>query len=63
MDFKGFFTSIFSGLIESKHAEDRWDICSECKFLIKKTNRCSDCGCFMKAKVKLRKATCPKGVW
>lgn len=61
MDIKGFFTSIFSGL--SVDAKDRWDVCKDCKHLIKSTNRCSDCGCFMKAKVKLKKSTCPKGMW
>ena len=37
--------------------------CKKCEFLFKKTNTCKKCGCFMVAKTKLEKATCPIGKW
>lgn len=41
----------------------RLDICKSCPFLIKATTQCKKCGCFMHAKTKLAKATCPVGKW
>jgi hypothetical protein len=41
----------------------RFDICKSCPELIKFTAQCKKCGCFMKAKTKLEKATCPIGKW
>ena len=39
----------------------RWDLCLSCEFL--KDNKCSECGCFMKVKHKLKMAKCPIGKW
>jgi hypothetical protein len=44
-------------------AQSRLDVCMGCDFLIKKTTTCKKCGCFMLAKTKLEKATCPIGKW
>ena len=44
-------------------AQARLDECKKCEFLFKKTNTCKKCGCFMVAKTKLEKATCPIGKW
>lgn len=44
-------------------AEERYSICKECPELIKLTSQCKKCGCFMAAKTKLEKATCPLGKW
>ena len=44
-------------------AQKRMDICHSCEFLLKLTNQCKKCGCFMNAKTKLKKATCPIGKW
>ena len=44
-------------------AEERYSICKACPELIKLTNQCKKCGCFMIAKTKLEKATCPLGKW
>lgn len=44
-------------------AERRYSICKSCPELIKVTSQCKKCGCFMKAKVHLEKATCPLGKW
>lgn len=41
----------------------RFSLCSDCPELIKITKQCKQCGCFMKAKVKLKDATCPLGKW
>lgn len=47
---------------EEKSAK-RYDICKACPELIKLTNQCKKCGCFMVAKTKLELATCPLGKW
>lgn len=41
----------------------RYSICKSCPELIKLTTQCKKCGCFMAAKTKLQKATCPIGKW
>lgn len=46
-----------------EEAENRFNICSKCPELIKATAQCKQCGCFMKAKVKLKEATCPLLKW
>lgn len=44
-------------------AEERFSICQSCPELIKLTHQCKKCGCFMSAKTKIEKATCPLGKW
>jgi len=44
-------------------ANTRYAICKVCPELIKLTSQCKKCGCFMIAKTKLEKATCPLGKW
>jgi hypothetical protein len=44
-------------------AETRYSICQQCPELIKLTKQCKKCGCFMAAKTKLEKASCPLGKW
>jgi hypothetical protein len=41
----------------------RFEICKQCPELIKLTTQCKKCGCFMKVKSKLEKASCPIGKW
>lgn len=41
----------------------RMKICEECPELIPITKQCKQCGCFMKAKTKNGRATCPLGKW
>ena len=36
--------------IEGAEADRRFNICKECPFLIKATNQCKKCGCFMNLK-------------
>ena len=49
--------------LEDKESLDRFSICEGCPKLIKLTSQCKECGCFMKAKVKLKEASCPLGKW
>jgi len=41
----------------------RLDICRQCPELIKITNQCKKCGCFMSVKTMLESARCPLGKW
>ncbi len=41
----------------------RWDECQKCEFLLKSTNNCKKCGCFMKVKTRVATASCPIGKW
>ena len=43
--------------------EKRWAECEKCEFLIKPTNNCKKCGCFMKVKTRVATASCPIGKW
>jgi hypothetical protein len=43
--------------------QERFDICKGCPELIKTTNQCKKCGCFMKLKTTLKEAACPIGKW
>lgn len=46
-----------------KDLEDqRLAICKDCEHYLV-TTQCSQCGCFMPAKVKLLYSSCPKGLW
>lgn len=44
-------------------SSQRYSICQDCPELIKLTKQCKKCGCFMKTKTTLEKATCPIGKW
>ena len=44
-------------------AEKRITICNECPKFMKDSARCSLCGCFLKAKIKIASETCPIGKW
>ena len=41
----------------------RWSECEKCEFLLKPTNNCKKCGCFMNVKTKVATASCPIGKW
>ena len=43
--------------------DKRWSECEKCEFLIKPTNNCSKCGCFMKIKTRVATSSCPIGKW
>jgi len=44
-------------------ADSRYSICQECPLFNQTTKTCSECGCFMAAKTKLKLAACPVGKW
>jgi hypothetical protein len=44
-------------------SDNRYSICLECPSIGQTTKICSECKCFMPAKVKLAKAKCPLGKW
>lgn len=48
---------------EKALAQSRFDTCSDCPSLRKPINQCSECGCLMNAKVKIRSARCPLNKW
>ena len=41
----------------------RLEMCKGCEFFDKKQERCTKCGCFIKAKVVFSYETCPEGKW
>ena len=43
--------------------KERLDICNQCEFLRKGSQRCKLCGCFMTLKTTLKQAKCPIGKW
>lgn len=49
--------------IETSESNKRMEICLGCDHLIKLTNQCKECGCFMNLKTKLKDAICPIGKW
>lgn len=49
-------------VVEEKQTA-RFNICKVCPELVKLTSQCKKCGCFMSAKTKLEKATCPLQKW
>ena len=49
--------------VSEEESNKRLEICKSCPEFIKLTLQCKKCGCFMYAKTKLEKATCPIGKW
>lgn len=43
--------------------DSRMSICLSCPDLIKLTNQCKNCGCFMDIKTSLEESKCPIGKW
>ena len=42
---------------------NRMNICKGCEFFRQNDSRCSKCGCFMEAKTRFVKTTCPIEKW
>ncbi len=51
------------GRVEERLHTERMSICKECPHLVKLTQQCTKCGCFMPAKTKLPHASCPIDKW
>jgi hypothetical protein len=43
--------------------DERMTICKGCEFFRQSDQRCSQCGCYMQNKTKLKKAHCPVHKW
>lgn len=41
----------------------RLELCRRCELFIHQQKRCSQCGCYMKFKSRLRSQHCPVGKW
>ena len=55
--------SVKSNLIyDEKVLKERWVLCTNCEFFTE-DERCSDCGCWMRPKHKMKWAYCTKGKW
>ena len=50
-------------LTNNKEQEERLSICKSCKYYDEKVIRCTQCGCFLEAKVKVASQYCPIGKW
>ena len=57
------FFTINTTYADDETATQRYQFCLECPELIQLTKTCKKCGCFMAAKTKLEKASCPIGKW
>lgn len=44
-------------------AQARYDICKACDKFIPETSKCSECGCYIKIKVKAATVECPLKKW
>jgi hypothetical protein len=53
---------IRGGTVSPEVRAARWETCQGCPFLTP-DDRCSKCGCYMKAKVAIAQAECPVGKW
>lgn len=49
--------------VSEQVAAERYSICLACPELVSLTKQCKKCGCFMSAKTKLAKASCPLEKW
>ncbi|WP_353744838.1 DUF6171 family protein [Hydrotalea sp. AMD] len=60
------FKDILKGNLEfvsKQEANSRFEICKKCEVRNPKLNICTICGCFLPAKTKLKKSTCPMNQW
>lgn len=58
----GWKNYIFKSPENEKIAKKRLLVCLNCEY-ITKNNRCSDCGCYIPAKVRSLKSKCKKNKW
>lgn len=50
-------------LVEEETFNNRLRVCEECPKFVKETSRCTECGCFMRAKAMFKKTYCPLHKW
>ena len=49
--------------LKTEQSERRLEICRSCPFYDPKWHKCTECGCWMDAKVRFEWAECPKDKW
>lgn len=49
--------------VDSSISDYRYEICKTCPELVKISNQCKKCGCFMSLKTKIESSKCPLGKW
>lgn len=50
-------------IVDKEISESRMNICLSCPSFVELTKQCKKCGCYMPAKTRLEKATCPMNKW
>lgn len=50
-------------IVDKNTAQNRYNICKECKYFSKISKQCSKCLCFMPLKVKFENSECPLLKW
>ena len=50
-------------LVTQETYDERMAICETCPLFRKEDKRCTECGCYMEAKARLKKAKCPIDKW
>lgn len=50
-------------LVTEQIYNERMSVCNGCEFFRQEDKRCSQCGCFMEAKTRLKKTYCPIHKW
>lgn len=49
--------------VSQQEREDRMKLCMRCPLLIKPTNNCAKCGCFVTLKTQYKAEQCPIDKW
>jgi uncharacterized paraquat-inducible protein A len=60
---EGWSNYIFESKEVEEEAKRRMEICISCEQFRKHSKRCRVCGCYMPAKVRSTKSTCPAKKW
>jgi len=50
-------------IVDKEVSDNRMNTCISCPSFIELTKQCKKCGCYMPAKTRLKKATCPMNKW
>lgn len=50
-------------LVDEEKQKERMSFCNVCEYYDSSLKRCTLCGCFMEAKVKFLRSTCPALKW
>jgi len=50
-------------LLSEEEQQKRLDICKKCEYYSPRQQRCKQCGCYMKHKVRFSASTCPIQKW